>query len=279
MRAADGSAELERRVAELDGDPLGDDPASPPGLPARQAIIRDAGHFIRVLDEVTMAGDHAATGIVSSAEADAIVARSLLIGRLGSAEPALATGGIDGCPQFWVATGKPPWAPPGQPVLSPEHFVAATQPGRADNVNPFGVGLYTSSGFQGTQGMWRLYLEIGDYSSNTPHPWHVWRAEVSAAARVRDVTTAAGWEELTLRYPAVHDDGLIYPDWPAVAGDWDAVHLTIRAIAAIQGLRIRTPRGFLAPSYWDVETTFWLRWAFPEVKPVAVVELSEVRLA
>jgi len=276
MRAADGIAELERRVAELDGDPLDDDPASPPGLSGRQATIRDARNFIRALDEVTSTGDHATTEIVSSAHADAIVARSLLIRRLGSAEPALVTDGIDGCPQFWVSTGKPPWVPRREPVLSPEHFVAATHLDRTDNANPFGIGLYTSSGFQGTQGMWRLYLDLGNYSSNFPRPWHVWRADVSAAARVRNVTTAAEWEDLVLRHPAVHDDGLIYPDWPAIAADWDAVHMTIRAIAAIQGVRFRTSRGFLAPSYWDVETTFWLRWAFREVESVAVVELTDV---
>ena len=85
------------------------------------------------------------------------------------------------------------------------------------------------------------------------------------------MTTAAQWAELTLRYPVVNDD-FIYPDWRAIARDWDAVHITIRAIAAIQGMRLQTSQGLLAPSYWDIETTFWLRWSFTEVTPVATVE-------
>jgi hypothetical protein len=267
-------AELERRLAALDRDLLDDEPAGPAGYSGRQAITRDARNFIRALEEVTSTGDHSITGIVSPADADAIVATSPLIRRLGSSEPALVTDGMDGRRQFWISTGKPPWVPPGQPVLSPDHFVAAAHLGQGSHVNPFGVGLYTSSGFQGTQGMWRLYLDLGDYSANTPHPWHVWRAQVSPAARVGNVTTAGEWVELILRYPAIRD-GLIYPDWRAIAGVWDGVHITIRAIAAMQGLRIRTPRGFAAPSYWDVETTFWLNWAFAEVQRVEVVELTD----
>ena len=276
MRAANGIAELERRVAELDSERLDerlDEPATSSNLSERHAVIRDAKKFICVLDEVTNTGDHANTIMVSSADADAVVATSLLIRRLESAEPELVTGGIDGYPQFWISTGKPPWVPSRQHVLSEAHFVAATGHGQTPHAKPFGVGLFTSSGFQGTQGMWRLFLDIGDDPLLFPHPWHVWRANVSSGARVCEVTTAAEWEDLILRYPAVHDDdGLIYPDWPAIARDWNAVHMTIRAIAAIQGVRIRGSLGALAPSYWDVETTFWLRWSFPEVEPVPVGE-------
>jgi len=50
------------------------------------------------------------------------------------------------------------------------------------------------------------------------------------------------------------------------------VHITISAIAAIQGMRLETPRGLLAPSYWDVETTFWLRWSFTSVALVETVQ-------
>jgi len=273
MRLTDGLTELRGRVLALDSDPTSGNRTAPPAFPERQAIIRDAEQFISVLDGVTSTGDHARTPIVSAADADAVVASCRLIRRLGSAGPQLVTGGIAGHPQYWVSTGKPPWLPSREPILSQEHFVAATGVSRAHNANPFGVGLYTSTGFQGTQGMWRLYLDLGRYSSNFPQPWHVWKVDSSAAARVCDATTAAQWEELTLRYPAVKED-LIYPDWRAIAQDWDAVHITIRAIAAIQGMRIQSSRGLLAPSYWDVETTFWLRWIFTSVTPVETVETA-----
>jgi hypothetical protein len=118
--------------------------------------------------------------------------------------------------------------------------------------------------------MWRLYLDLGRYSSNFLYPWHVWQADIRASASVYNITTASQWEELALRYPAV-EDNLIYPDWQAIAQDWDGVHMTIGAITAIQGMRIKTPYGLLAPSYWDIETTFWLRWAFASVTPVETV--------
>jgi hypothetical protein len=118
--------------------------------------------------------------------------------------------------------------------------------------------------------MWRIYLDLGQYSSNFLHPWHVWKLDTSDTARVYDVTTAAEWETLILRYPAVAED-LIYPDWQSIAHDWDGVHITVRAIAAIQGMRIQTAQGLLAPSYWDVETTLWLRWSFTSVTLVETV--------
>ena len=274
MRLEDGVTELQGRVAALDSDPTSGNRGTAPAFPDRQAIIRDVEKFISVLDEVTSTGDYGITPIVSAADADTVVATCRLIRRLGSAEPELVTGGIAGHPQYWISTGKPPWLPPPEPVLSPENFVAATRVSRTHNANPFGVGLYTSTGFQGTQGMWRLYLNLGHYSSNFPYPWHVWKVDSSTTARVCDVTTAAQWEKLALRYPAVSED-LIYPDWQAIAQDWDAVHITTRAIAAIQGMRLQTAQGLLAPSYWDVETTFWLRWGFTSVTLAETVKSQD----
>jgi hypothetical protein len=271
MSVANGAAELRDRVAALDSDPASENARTLPSLPARRAIIRDAEKFVGVLDEVTSTGDHTGTPIVPAASADAAVAACRLIRRLGSAVPELVSEGIADHMQYWISTGKPPWLPPREHVPSPEHFIPAARAGQTHNANPFDAGLYTSTGFQGTQGMWRLYLDLGHYSSNFPYPWHVWKVVSGTTVRVCDVTTAAQWEELVLRHPAV-SDGLIYPDWQAIAQEWDAVHITIRAIAAIQGMRLQTSQGLLAPSYWDVETTFWLRWNFTSVTPVATIE-------
>jgi hypothetical protein len=271
MRLQDGVAELRRRVADFDNEPASGNDATGTALPDQRAIVRDAEKFISVLENVTSSGDHSITSIVSAADADAVVATCRLIRRLASAEPALVTEGIAGRPQYWISTGKPPWRPAPEPVLSAEHFVAATQASRTRFANPFGVGLYTSTGFLETQGMWRLYLDLGHYSSNFPHPWNAWRVDIGRSARVHNLTTASEWVDLALRYPAVTDD-LIYPDWQKIAEDWDAVHITTRAIAAIQGVRIQTSEGLLAPSYWDVETTFWLRWSFSSATLVETVE-------
>jgi hypothetical protein len=259
VRAADGAAVLRERVAELDAvldDYAGDDPGAPETL---------AGYvegFISVLDLVTVAADHFDTPVVSAPDADAAVASSRLIGQLGRAAPPLDAGPIAGYPQYWIATSKPDWLPQADLDLAPERFVPVPAwAGEPFQARQFGCGLYTATGFRGTQGMWRAYLDLGHYSSNYEYPWHAWRAEVSPDARVFDVTTAARWEELLLRYPWA-SGGLVFPDWHAMARDWDGVHLTVRAVAAIQGLRIQTAAGLLVPSYWDTETTFWLRWSF-----------------
>jgi hypothetical protein len=112
--------------------------------------------------------------------------------------------------------------------------------------------------------MWRLYLDLGKYSSNFLAPWYVWKIKIREDVRVFEVTTAAQWQDLVLRYPMV-SERFIYPDWTKVAADFDAVHMTRTGIAAIQGICLQTPDGLLAPSFWDVETTLWLRWTFASV--------------
>ena len=64
-------------------------------------------------------------------------------------------------------------------------------------------------------------------------------------------------------------EGLLYPDWKAVARHCDGVHVTLRAVGATQGICFRLSDGVVAPPYWDVETTFWLRWVFEHVEFVA----------
>lgn len=84
------------------------------------------------------------------------------------------------------------------------------------------------------------------------------------------MNTAGAWADLSVRYPLIENE-LIYPNWSAIAEDYDAVHLTAMAIAATQGVRISTAMGLIAPTYWDVESTFWLRWSFNAVSEVEIV--------
>ena len=269
MRIPDGTAVLLDRVKALDGDLTSENLLlSEP--PASRTSVSDAEKFIHVLDMVTSIGNSDAVPVISATDADAILADCRLIDRLQSVEPALVSGDIDGRPQYWVSTGRPPWVSPGVPELSQANFVSVSRGDWTRKVQPLGSGLYTCTGFRGTQGMWRVYLDLGDYSSNFPYPWYVWEVNVHEGARVCNVTTATQWQELALNYPAIKD-GLMYPDWGRVADDWDAVHITISAVAAIQGLRLRSANGLLAPSYWDVETTFWLRWSFSSVSLVETV--------
>ncbi|MGH3993459.1 MAG: hypothetical protein ACRDSN_13480, partial [Pseudonocardiaceae bacterium] len=146
---------------------------------------------------------------------------------------------------------------------------------------PFGAGLFTSTGVLGGHGMWRTYLDRNRWSTLHPLPWHTWRLTPRPDAVVHEISSAAQWVDFVRSYP-LRRGALVYPDWPSAARDLDAVHVTLRAIAAIQGLRF--PAGefpadefpadgaAVAASYWDVESTFWLRWSFTAAELVEQVE-------
>jgi hypothetical protein len=84
---------------------------------------------------------------------------------------------------------------------------------------------------------------------------------VAPTAKVYEVNSAVRWAELIEKFH-IEDDGLLYPDWHALAEEYDGVHMTAAALLALQGLRLTTPAGVLAESYWDVESTVWLSWQF-----------------
>jgi hypothetical protein len=237
---------------------------------AQRMPFSDVKAFISALRHVTSSGNHDDTPIATASDADTIISACQLIARIGARLPELTLAAAVTYPQYWIAAGTPPWVSPRSPVPAIERFVPPGSTSRPALANPFGEGFYTSTGFLGLQGMWRTYLDCDQDSPLFPKPWNVWRLAPSTAVRVCNIANAADWERLVLNYPRP-EGPLWYPEWKSVAGDWDAVHLTPRAIAAIQGIRLRTRRGLLAPSYWDTETTFWLRWAFDSAVHVETV--------
>jgi hypothetical protein len=148
------------------------------------------------------------------------------------------------------------------------HFAEATRSAEIPaTTKPFELGLFTSTGTLGTYGMWLCLLVLNRGSTLFPFPWNVWMLQASPDARVFEITTATEWVEFVLEH-AMHRDGLLYPDWKLVASRWDAVHMTVRAIAAVQGARFAVNEKVVAPPYWDVESTLWLRWAFTATEPI-----------
>ena len=235
---------------------------------ASEEVGRDVYGFIRVLRRVFHV-DGVRTPVIEAHDADTVVATSHMLTRLGAVAPQIVNGGLDRCSQYWISTVKYPWLKPRDPQLSPDKFVAIGTD-IAPSTKPFYVGLYTYTGLAGSQGMWRAYIESAVSGTGFERPWHVWKICASPSARVYEVNTASAWADLSMRYPLVENE-LIYPNWFAVAEDYDAVHLTAMAIAATQGVRISTAMGLVAPSYWDVESTFWLRWSFNAVSEVEIV--------
>ena len=93
-----------------------------------------------------------------------------------------------------------------------------------------------------------LSLNIYLYLNDLPPPWHIWSTQPRPDVNVREISTAAGWAEFVTSYPVRHGD-LVYPDWRSASRDHDGVHLTLRAIAATQGIYLRTQGRIVALSY------------------------------
>jgi hypothetical protein len=274
LTPSDDREYLVDRVRALD---VAADPASPSAMGVDQTlpdhrvneeIGRDVSRFIAVLRRVFYV-DGVRTPIIPAVDADAITATSRMLARLGATAPQIVSDGLDRGSQYWISMGKFPWLKPRDPQLSPAKF-GEIEAGIAPSTKPFYVGLYTCTGYADGQGMWRAYIESAVSGSGFERPWHVWRVSASFSARVCEVNTARAWADLNMRYPLIKGE-LIYPNWLAIAEDYDAVHLTVMAIAAIQGVRISTEVGLIAPSYWDVESTLWLRWSFDVASEVEIV--------
>lgn len=264
MTGVDGAAELARRVARLDAEAGGS-----AGVLGGFSKLEWA---IWVTSEITpteSTSEPPESVQVRPDIADEVAATSRLLSSLRDVTPEIVTGPIDRERQYWIATGKPPGVTPAVRRLGQGHFVPAG-PATSVSTKPFSVGLFTATGVQDTYGMWHLYLET-NRSSLSPLPWHIWSVRPDDHARVLEIPSATAWARFVLTYPLRHD-GLLYPDWNAAAADHDGVHMTLQAIVATQGLYLRTPPGLLAPTFWDVESTLWLRWVFPTTHLVTIQE-------
>ena len=63
------------------------------------------------------------------------------------------------------------------------------------------------------------------------------------------------------------------PNWAAVAGEWDGVHMTLGGLLTAEQVRVDGPKGWTQHRFWDAELTVWLRWVFTEV--VRLPDLEE----
>lgn len=260
----DGLSELEQRVEKL--DVISDQrPCKGPNA--------DLISFIEIMERITDPGID--QNVVSDIKAaDAIQQNCRLLARLEEIVPEIVTGPIRLSSQFWIRTGKPANMPKSKIVLDQSDFVdiseASATTMRKASTKPFWVGLFTSTSVLGNQGMWRQYLDLNRGATLYPLPWSVWAIEAVNSAQVFEISSAAEWVKLVLSYPR-REKELLYPDWSSIARKYDAVHMTLRAITAIQGIFFQTHQGIMAPTYWDIESTFWLHWRFDSMKFVEMV--------
>lgn len=236
----------------------------------------DIWNFITILQRVTSNGSlFSVKGLqaepcLAPAAADALVQGCRLITRLTETVPEIVAGPLRDSCQYWVATGKPSFVEPNNPILHEKNFINISKTTTSKMGKPYRSGIFTSTGMLDNLGMWRMYLELNRGSTLHPLPWHVWSVEPQRNLVIHEITNASEWVDFVLRYPQ-HSGEFIYPDWYTLSQNCDAIHMTLRAICATQGLCFPTKKGIVAAPYWDIESTVWLRWCFDSVQLVETV--------
>ena len=160
-------------------------------------------------------------------------------------------------PACWISSGANP-APDASMFVAPDptnHLLAG---------KPATSALFTSWAGPEDDGMWRLFLEANKSISVVPQPWTSWFLTVRAETRILSINTALEWCQFVRNYlrPSATGDTV---DWAAVAGDFDAVNFSLRAVFATDGIEFLHNGRTIAPVRWDTQTTTWLHWSFDQV--------------
>jgi hypothetical protein len=257
---------LTRRIAELDGvTPLLAQPR-PVALaiedPELYTLLWQFADVMSRHTHTLMEHETEGRAIIDPLRADEMVAGSRLVTAISEYEPGLTSGPLQRDRQHWTAiAGREDL--PHTPVEPAEDLfvVPSVGPDQECGIKPFDVGLYTSTSTTAGCSMWRVLISE-DSGALHPRPWYTWKLEVNAkAVKVAEIASAQRWVHFISTYPWVHN-GLVYPHWVKAAEDFDAVHIMLPTIAAAQGFHFRASGGVIPPAFWDVESTFWLRWRF-----------------
>lgn len=218
--------------------------------------------FIRVMSRyVNGSMGPPAWAVIQPTEADDLTRSSWRLSEISIQDRNISDGPLLRREQHWVATNRDGHPRGEAEVPAVDQFV---DPRLMVNTVPSahhlrGSGLYTSTPTSTGVGMWELYLHTY-HPQLARKPWEIWALEVIDEP-VIEIASAQDWVRFVESFEE-RFEGLIYPDWRKVAEEAAGVHLTVRAIAAIQGFSFETQHGITAPGFWDVEQTIWLRWAF-----------------
>ncbi|MGH2616174.1 MAG: hypothetical protein ACRDJC_13100 [Thermomicrobiales bacterium] len=115
----------------------------------------------------------------------------------------------------------------------------------------------------------------GDIAADFDLPFARYRLTIAPTARVYEIDGPGAWHRLCTRYPTSGEDDRLVPDWPAIAVDWDGVHLTLGGLLTAEQVRVEGPQGWTEHWAWDAEQTVWLRDVFDAVRLPDLTELAE----
>jgi hypothetical protein len=231
-------------------------------------IISDLTKVLRLMGVVTdayIANTYADPFVGDADMLDQLVKDCQTLQRIATKLPALEALSLGNETQLWTVAAQTKLAPrrqsgpPAAETFKPAAMLASPQ------VKPTRVGLYTSTALPGSPlSMWLLYLQYYGGSA-FPKPWSTYQLKAASNARIFEVGSAQDWVRLVQAFPA-RQGRAVYPDWRNIASEYDAVHLSLAAIVAIQGIKLTLGRCFAVEGYWDVETTFWLNWCFTDIR-------------
>ena len=261
---------LSHRIEELDSKPqLGLEWPGGVTSDTGQCAAARLGHFVSIMSRWTEGLVELEVGpreTITPETADALAGRSRLVAEIERFDPSLVAGPMDRIRQHWTPIGRSAYkgAPPSE-----KHFIAPQADQRAA-VKPPRFGLYTSTVSAAGVSMWSALLGL-DESMMYRLSRYTWELEIDSDVTVAEIGSATAWVEFVCAHARI-SEGLVYPDWVSIAHEWDAIHVTLPAIAAAQGFHFSTSCGVMAPAFWDVESTVWLRWCFSGARLVESVD-------
>lgn len=123
---------------------------------------------------------------------------------------------------------------------------------------PYEGGLWTSTFDERAGSAWTRWCLAEEFCIDSSDPsWpNCWLLHPRADARIYTVDSYSALELLCASYGRSARGGTTYPDWLAVAEDYDAVHLTGGGQVVTH---LSVPLNLWG---WDCESTLWFRWAF-----------------
>jgi hypothetical protein len=164
-------------------------------------------------------------------------------------------GEVLGCDaaRWWSATWRQRpqiWLSKGQSSPEPQRHREAA-PGKPRAV------MWTSSAVAGLPSAWWPY-----FVGHAPVELTAWEVPVRPEARVFEIRSPRDWQWLCEQFGMLKDKHhrLLHPDWDAVGGEFDGVHLTVEGLISTQGVPVERDQGRVMLWGWDVECTAWLRW-------------------
>jgi hypothetical protein len=111
----------------------------------------------------------------------------------------------------------------------------------------------------------------------------IWKLEAHPDARVREIGGLSAWAELVSEFPrdVTASRGPVWgvitgregpwfqPDWQAVAGSWDGIHLSVAGYLTATGRAVRAHSGRALLVGWEPDQTLWLNDVFTRAEPVS----------